>query len=308
MNKKNKNRHSINNNNLMDENKSNPCCENPSISSMEGELVCKNCGMVIRKNIVGKKKRAYTQEEIEQRKRTEIRWRKFGPRTILPNSRVDTKGHPIDPKAKSLFSRLSKIQKSLVSSIERNLWDAKPKLNLISSKMNIPKYIKETAWRIYSNAAQKKLTMGRTIDGFIAASLYAAIRIHEFPRLLDEVCEKSMIPRREILHSLSLLIKKILPELGLKYHPITAEQLIFRFANDLDLSMETQKKAFNMLKKATKNGLTRIGKDPRGLAASVIYIAAKAYNERKTQAEISEVAKITEVTLRSRNKEIKMKI
>lgn len=63
-----------------------------------------------------------------------------------------------------------------------------------------------------------------------------------------------------------------------------------------------------MLKKATENGLTRIGKDPRGLAASVIYMAAKDNNERKTQAEVSEVAKITEVTLRSRNKDIKKKL
>ncbi|TFG06178.1 MAG: hypothetical protein EU539_08350 [Promethearchaeota archaeon] len=284
------------------------CCENPCLTTKDGEVVCINCGTVCGKDIKESESRAYTKEEIEERKRTEIRWREFGPRTVLPVSKVDSKGQTIDAKGKRLFSRLSKIQKSLVSSIERNFWEAKPKLNLLASKMNIPDYIKETAWKIYSNVAQKKLTMGRSIDGFIAAALYSSIRIHEFPRLLDEVCDASMTPRRIVHHSLGIIVKEVLPEMGLKYHPITAEKLVFKFGGDLGLSMDTQKKALNMLARASKNGLDRIGKDPKGLAASVIYIAAKANNERKTQAEVAEVAKITEVTLRSRAKDVKNNI
>ena len=308
MSKRYKNRIRINKNGRYDKTGNEKCCNDPAITSIDGEIVCTNCGLVIGNDIIETELRAYTSEEIEQRKRTEIRWRDFGPRTILPNTRIDSKGNLIDSKGKHLFSRLSKIQNSLVSSIERNFWEAKPKLKLIASKMNIPSYIEETAWKIYTTAAQKKLTMGRSIDGFITASLYAAIRIHESPRLLDEVCDASIIPRRVVHHSLGLIVKEVLPELGLKYRPITAEQLIFRFGNDLGLSMESQKAAMNMLLDATKNGLMRTGKDPRGFAASVIYMAAKITGERKTQAEISEVAKITEVTLRSRIKEIKNKL
>ena len=84
--------------------------------------------------------------------------------------------------------------------------------------------------------------MGRSIEGFVAASLYAAIRIHEFPRLLDEVCDASMTSRHIVHRSLGLIVKDILPELNLKYHPIAAEQLIFKFGNELGLSMQTQKR------------------------------------------------------------------
>jgi transcription initiation factor TFIIB len=308
MNKNYKNRIRINKNEEFDNKEDEQCCNSPNITTNEGEIVCTNCGLVLGNDISDTELRAYTAEEIEQRKRTEIRWREFGPRTILPNTKTDSKGNLIDSKGKHLFSRLSKIQNSLVSSIERNFWEAKPKLKLLASKMNIPSYIEETAWKIYSYAAQKKLTMGRSIDGFITASLYAAIRIHESPRLLDEVCNASMSPRRVVHHSLGLIVKEVLPELGLKYRPITAEQLIFRFGTDLGLSMEAQKKAMNMLQEATKNGLMRTGKDPRGFAASAVYIAAKTTGERKTQAEVSEVAKITEVTLRSRIKDIKKKL
>jgi len=287
---------------------SNSCCDNPCIESRDGDNVCLNCGMVIERNLVGNERRAYTIEEVNKRRRTEPRWREFGPRTMLPASKVDSKGRLINARGKTLFSRLSKIQNSLISSIERNFWEAKPKLKMLSSKMNIPEYIKETAWKIYSVVAKKKLTMGRSIDGFIAASLYAAIRVHEFPRLLEEVCEASMTPRRTVHRSLGMVVKEVLPELNLKYKPITAEQLVFRFGNDLGLPMETQKKAINMLVEASKNGLLRTGKDPKGLAASVIYMAAKAGNHRRTQAEVSEIAKVTEVTLRSRSKQIKSKL
>ncbi|GAH59201.1 unnamed protein product, partial [marine sediment metagenome] len=74
------------------------------------------------------------------------------------------------------------------------------------------------------------------------------------------------------------------------------------------LPMEVQKKAIDMLSDASRNGLLRTGKDPKGLAASVIYMAAKSSNCRKTQAEVSSVAKVTEVTLRSRSKQIRMKL
>jgi transcription initiation factor TFIIB len=227
---------------------------------------------------------------------------------MLPNTKTDSKGKSIGAKEQALFSRLSKIQNSLISSIERNFWEAKPKLKMLCSKLNIPDYISDSAWKIYSLVAKKKLTMGRSINGFIAGALYAAIRVHDFPRLLDEVCESSLTPRRTAHRSLAMIIREILPELNLKYQPIKAETLIYRFSNNLELPMEIQKCAIEMLKTASKNGLKRTGKDPKGLAAACIYIAARDGNMRKTQSTVADIAKITEVTLRSRAKQIKSKL
>ncbi len=284
------------------------CCEEPSIHLRDGNRVCLNCGMIFQKEFVGNERRAYTVEEIQNRKRTEPRWRDFGPRTMLPNTKTDSKGKSIGAKEQALFSRLSKIQNSLISSIERNFWEAKPKLKMLCSKLNIPEYISDSAWKIYSLVAKKKLTMGRSINGFIAGALYAAIRVHDFPRLLDEVCEASLTPRRTVHRSLAMIIREVLPELNLKYQPISAESLVFRFGNELNLPMNIQKIAIEMLKTASKNGLKRTGKDPKGLAAACIYIAAKDGAMRKTQSTVADVAKITEVTLRSRAKQIKGKL
>lgn len=284
------------------------CCNKPSVQIRDGNRVCLNCGMISQKEFVVNERRAYTIQEIQNRKRTEPRWRDFGPRTMLPNTKTDSKGKSIGAREQALFSRLSKIQNSLISSIERNFWEAKPKLKMLCSKLNIPDYISDSAWKIYSLVAKKKLTMGRSINGFIAGALYAAIRVHDFPRLLDEVCESSLTPRRTVHRSLAMIIREILPELNLKYQPIKAETLIYRFSNNLELPMEIQKCAIEMLKTASKNGLKRTGKDPKGLAAACIYIAARDGNMRKTQSIVADIAKITEVTLRSRAKQIKSKL
>ena len=253
-------------------------------------------------------RRAYSNEEIVKKKQTEPRWREFGSRTVLSTDKMDYKGNYLNAEKKTLFLRLSKIQNSLISSIERNFWEARPKMKQLVSKLNIPEYIYETAWKIYSLSAKKKLTMGRSIDNFITASLYVAIRVHEFPKILEEISDAAMINRKGVVHALSLLLREVLPELNLTYKPIGANQLIFKFGNELGLSMETQYDALNMLSNSSKMGLISTGKDPKGLAASVLYLAAKSTENKKTQTEMAETAKITEVTLRTRIKEIRDRI
>lgn len=276
------------------------CCQEPCIECRDGNTVCINCGTVTGREIVGGALRIFTDE----RRRTEPRWRGFGPRTILPNQKVDSKGNQIGAKEKALFKRLSKIQQSRASSIEGNFYKAKPKLKMLVSKLNIPGYIEGTAWRIYVEAAKRQLTWGRLIDGFIGASLYAAIRVHEFPRLLGEVSDASMASRHTIIKSLGLIVKEILPDLKLRYRPITAEQLVFRLGNDLGLTMEIQKKALDLLKTSIKGGLRSAGKDPKGFAGSALYMAALSTIQRKSEAKISDLTGNTRVTLRSRIKEI----
>ncbi|MFX1273466.1 MAG: transcription initiation factor IIB family protein [Promethearchaeota archaeon] len=284
------------------------CCEEPHIVNIKGEKTCTNCGVISGLDIVGIERRAYSEEEVNERRHHEPTWRVFGPRTIIPINKKDFKNESINSKNSTLFSRLSKIQNSVINSLERNYWEALPKLKMLSLKLNLPPHIKELAWRIYTIAAQKKLTIGRSIDGFIVASIYAAIRIHEFPKILQEVCEALMTKRHGVIISLSLIIKKVLPELGLKYKPITAETLICRFSNEMGLPMNIQKEARDILEIATINGLERSGKNPKGLAASAIYTAIKRNNLKFSQKYISDIANITEVTLRSRTKQIENRL
>ncbi|MHA1341293.1 MAG: transcription initiation factor IIB [Promethearchaeota archaeon] len=290
----------------LDENKDFKCCDNPDLGvSEDGLKVCRNCGLTFGYAYVSQERRAYTADEVKQRRRTEPRWRSYGPRTVISTVKTDAKGRQLAAKKQALFARLSKIQGSLINSIERNYWEAKPKLHALATKLNIPDYIVETAWKIYSEVAQQKLTMGRSIEAFVCASLYASIRIHDFPRLLEELTEVAMVPLRSVHRSLGLIVRLVLPVLEMKYKPISPEPLIYRFGNELSLSIKVQKQAAELLKQASKTGLKKMGKDPKGLAAAALYMAAKSTPERKTQTQIATIARVTEVTLRTRAKQIK---
>lgn len=283
-----------------------PCCPQPEIIvSRDGMRVCQNCGMTFGQAFVDSERRAYTNEEVASRRRTEPKWRSFGPRTVITGVGTDARGHHLEARKQALYSRLSKIQGSLVSSLERNFWEAKPKLNALALKLSIPSQIVETGWKIYTEVARQKLTMGRSIDGFVAASLYAAIRIHNFPRLLEEIIETGVIPLRSVHRSLGLIVRQVFPVLKMKYRPVTTRSLVFRFGNELKLSMATQTSAADMLMESKKRGLKSMGKDPKGLAAAALYMACKTAAEKRTQAQIAEVARITEVTLRTRVKQIR---
>jgi transcription initiation factor TFIIB len=283
-----------------------PCCPEANIiNNSDGMRVCTSCGMTFGQAFVDNERRAYTSEEVQNRRRTEPKWRSFGPRTVITGVSADARGHHLAAKQQALFSRLSKIQGSLVSSLERNFWEAKPKLNALALKLSIPSQIVETSWKIYTEVAKQKLTMGRSIDGFVTASLYAAIRIHEFPRLLEEIVEVAMIPLRSVHRSLGLIVRMVFPVLKMKYKPVTTKVLVYRFGGELELSIGIQTEAARLLLVTRKAGLKSMGKDPKGLAAAALYMASKNGNEKRTQAQIAEIARITEVTLRTRVKQIK---
>jgi len=50
------------------------------------------------------------------------------------------------------------------------------------------------------------------------------------------------------------------------------------------------------------------GKDPKGLCAGVIYLVCKMKNKKVSQKKIANVIGVTEVTLRSRYKELSKKL
>src|SRR5467141_1269758 len=82
---------------------------------------------------------------------------------------------------------------------------------------------------------------------------------------------------------------------------------VARFCNRLELDMDVQRKAKEILDKVEKDELAS-GVAPSGVAAATIYIAAILCNKPCTQKEVAEVAGVTEVTIRNRYKRISVAI
>ena len=103
-----------------------------------------------------------------------------------------------------IFRRLRRQhQRTRISnSKERNLSVALAELQRLGSQMDLPKNVREQAAYIYRKAVEKGLVRGRSIEGVVAASIYASCRMGQIPRTLDEVGAYSRTGRKEIAEHL----------------------------------------------------------------------------------------------------------
>ncbi|PSQ28905.1 transcription initiation factor IIB 2, partial [Halobacteriales archaeon SW_10_68_16] len=148
-------------------------------------------------------------------------------------------------------------------------------------------------------ALDEDLLPGRSIEGVSTAALYAAARQAGTPRSLDEIETVSRVEKDEIARTYRYVVR----ELGLEIKPADPESYVPRFASDLELSEEVERRARQLLENAKSEGV-HSGKSPVGLAAAAVYAASLLTNEKVTQSEVSEVANISEVTIRNRYHEL----
>jgi len=279
------------------------CCDSPKVSQEDGFYVCLNCGNVFSRVLDDSPRRAFTQEEIQKRKSNERVYSPIGPRTIIRGSR-DARGTLLSPKYKSKFNRLAKIHRSLTTSYERNLWIALPNLQRLQKRLGIPDIVADDALRIYTQTVKKKLTMGRSIDTLLAASIFCALRVHGIPRTIEEITVVAQIPKKKVIKSYRLIFNEVLPNLNLKVQRFTPDRYVDKFNDELHLSMKCRNIAVKIIEDANNAGFNSAGKDPKGIASAAIYIASKICNENRTQKDISKLAQVTEVTLRMRVKDL----
>lgn len=197
------------------------------------------------------------------------------------------------------YYRLTKWQKRLIESKDRNLSFALSELQRLISFLGLHRGVHEAVAKKYEQAVDRGLVRGRSMESVIAALLYAICRETGTPRTLEEIAEASGVERREIGRTYRYIAR----ELAIKILPAPPEHYVPRFSTMLGLSDKTQVRAIHILKKA-KEGDVISGKGPTGVAAAALYIAAVLNGERKTQREIADAVGVTEVTIRNRFKEI----
>jgi len=272
----------------------------------KGEVICKDCGLVIDDKMVDftQEWREFDSNEASTRRRT------GAPMTYTQfdqglGTEVGQKSdlYGLDNKGRNKFFRLRKWQYRISTAIERNLKLALAELKRVSSYLKLPKSVEEESARIYTLAVQRGLVRGRSMESVVAGALYAACRRHEVPRTLDELSEASGIEKKEIGRTYRFVTR----ELGISILPSNPADYIARFASALKLSAETQSKSIEILEMAQKKELTS-GRGPTGIAAAALYVSALIHGEKRTQREVADVAGVTEVTIRNRYKELLEKL
>lgn len=269
-----------------------------------GEEVCSQCGLVVSEDIVdtGPEWRAFTKAEKDARTRTgsgaSYTLYDKGLSTGFDGTR-DGHGRRLDPETRTRMSKLRRYdnRSKMDESWGRNLSIAMAELDRLSTSLHIPQSVKEHAALIYRKALQHDLIRGRSIDAFVAASLYAACRFHRIPRPLKKIAQASTRDYPEVARSYRLLLR----ELKLKMPIDDPMKFVPGIASKLNLRRDTELFAIEILRRAKeRKGLS--GKDPQGMAAAALYMACQENNDKRIQKEIAAAAGTTEVTLRNRLK------
>jgi transcription initiation factor TFIIB len=272
-----------------------------------GERTCSVCGLVAsdRTADTGPEWRAFTAEEKNARARVgapaTYTIADKGISTMIDWRNRDASGKAIKSTTRAAMYRMRKwhIRSRLHSSQHRNLSIAMSEMHRLSSQLGIPRDVRETAALLYRKALITKLVRGRSIESVVAASIYLACRIHRIPRPLDEIVAETNVDRKKVGYAVRLVVSRVNVNVPLP----SAKDLIPRLSSDLMLEGRTVKKATEIINQAKERYVT-IGKAPGGIAGAALYIAGILEDDRRTQREIAQASRVTEVTIRNRYKEL----
>jgi transcription initiation factor TFIIB len=132
------------------------------------------------------------------------------------------------------------------------------------------------------------------------ACVYAACRCAKQPRTLVEVSRISRVQLDRIRNAYSVLNR----ELGLPVPPQQPAAFVPKLASDVDASAETRHEASELAERAAKTGLVS-GRNPAGVAAACLEIAATGAQDVITQEELAAAADVCSATVRSNRDTLK---
>jgi transcription initiation factor TFIIB len=279
-----------------------------------GELINQHTGEVISDNVLSQEKewRSFDVEEAKSRTRvgvpTSLAFHDMGLSTMIGKEATDASGNIIDAATRMRMGRLRmwNSRSQVHSPTERNFQHAFTLLSKIKDRLGLPDYVTEKAAYVYRKAQERGLIRGDTIGSVLAASIYVAARQSGVLRTLDDISEISDTKPGEVARS----YRRIVSELDIKVPLIDSTKYIVKVANSLNFDEKIKRKALEVMEQARKGNIL-VGKDPIGMAASILYLVNLTEgqrNLRKTQTEIAKAAGVTEVTIRNRSKELRKKL
>lgn len=270
------------------------------------EIICSACGAVMLERIQEDRPewRAFNLEETNDKSRTgtpiSLARHDMGLSTIIGRINKDSSGSKIDSQTLSTMKRLRTWDLRTQTSDDRSRQQAFSELHVLKDKLALPDAIVEKSAYIYRKAQEIGLIRGRTISATIGSAVYIACRELQIPKSLREIAVASNIKRRVLSRSYRILTS----ELDIKIPIIDPIKCIVKVGNKASLNEKTKRQAIDVMNKITKSEISA-GKNPMGLAATVLYIACLKTGVNIRQADIAYAAGISEVTLRNRIKDLK---
>lgn len=178
---------------------------------------------------------------------------------------------------------------------------ARAEMDRVAAELGISDQVVDMAEQIFTQFGSATTLEGRVIELIADACFYCACKLNEVPVDPTTVSDTggNLLTRKRLLRR----VKNISSELGLDPTSFfNAAHYVPHYCDELNLSADIEDRATEILEICEEAGLAS-GKSPSGWAGAAIYNAVLEYGAKTNQSAISEVANVTEVTIRNRYKE-----
>jgi len=265
-----------------------------------GDCVCRNCGLVIGERRIDPSfiRRAYTERERKKKIHTGAPITPLVAHMSL-STIIRKKGikNTDLKRAVKWNTRINGEIRSVISAITE--------IKLLGSHLHIPYYIQSSAVLYFKGLVKANLVHGRRIPNLVVACLLFACRKAIFPRTVDDLMDEngSNDRRRRIMKCYKLIIDQT------KETPKSVSPMHFltRYLSELNLNGNIAVLISQVYRAYIERAKTS-GSTPFGIMGGVIYFVCRHKDLNKTQGEIAEVVGVSEVTLRTKYKDIANKI
>jgi len=279
---------------------------NGQISENDGDMVCTKCGIVYDQHIInydidelakdGKSVGGRTGAPVKQR------YGDSAISSVISLTNKDAGGKSFDSNMNVTLKRLRVWDtRTKRTSSERSFTKAASEITKLIEKLGLSEHLLDEAISIYSKAQNQKITRGRNLNVIATACVYAACRQTMTPRTLKDLAVVSGIKKADI----SAIYRYMLNNMEMKLPIMDPKKYVSKIISKLNLRRPefVARFALNMITESN-NGGHSAGKDPSGLAACAVYMAAHHYKENITQRNLSVAGEVTEVTIRNRTRAI----
>lgn len=285
-----------------------------------GDCVCGSCGLVLGDRIID----------------TRSEWRTFANDESGSDdpSRVGTAANPLfngsqletaisfgdgGQRSRELNRAHAKLNQNKSN---KNLKEVYQRITAICTPLHLSSDIIDTTSQLYKATEDVKFLKGKNIDAIIAGCLFIACRQMNSPRTFKEINKATRVSKKEIGRTFKVLQSHFsnqkrkaagVPSAAGNIHVIgeayqnksstKANELVDRYCDALQLSMNTSKVARGIAEKMSATG-SLAGRSPLSAAAACIYMASHLMGEPKSPKEIAQVAEVSDGTIRTSYKEL----
>jgi transcription initiation factor TFIIIB Brf1 subunit/transcription initiation factor TFIIB len=279
------------------------CCENPSLFlANTGEWVCRNCGTCKEREIITNtaERRAYSEEDRRNR---------YHAAPLSDNMDLQAFYHWNCSEDITKYRRMAHLQAQTMPYRYRSR--IFKDIQARCTRYGLSRSILMLAFTIANKTHEMKFMRGASTEALIRCSVYFAARIHGRATTMRDFEIHGGERNRNSMFSKIRFI--VLPALNLKVPPVQFKALLFArvIAAELPVKIGIAALDYWNIIKTTEPGFGS-GKMPDGIIAALLYhvlgkegmIGRTQYGDW-TQETVSDICHVTEVTLRTKLREIK---